>query len=365
MTTLAGSKIRRFREERSLSRAAFGAWYRHARLDRSGLGGRRQARLCRRCVNQIAANGIAHHARTGTSPSAHREQRHRWTPDSWTSARGAPAAQLPRCRGARRRHRRTLANYPAAGLRRRGARADGRARRGRRGRGLPAPGRRLRRKLRRVPPQQHPRHLPRAAADGGGADLRQQAAGGEGRPHGRPVRQAALAPTPRRSTASTLPSYLGDNVNDIDFTPESAHARSAADDPAYSQSAATLNLLRAFASGGYANLHQVHQWTLDFMGRSPWADKFADVADRIGEALDFMEACGIDPETVPQLKGTNFYTSHEALLLPYEQALTRQDSPDRRLVRHQRAHAVDRRPHPLRGHRRMSSSCAASAIRSA
>ena len=124
----------------------------------------------------------------------------------------------------------------------------------------------------------------------------------------------------------TLPSYLGDNVNGIEFSPESR-----VNDPqrmirAYSQAASTLNLLRAFAGGGYANLRQVHQWTLDFMGRSPWADKFADVADRIGEALDFMEACGIDPSTVPQLKSTDFYTSHEALLLPYEQALTRQDS---------------------------------------
>ena len=124
----------------------------------------------------------------------------------------------------------------------------------------------------------------------------------------------------------TLPSYLGDIVNGIEFD-EAARVN----DPqrmirAYSQSAATLNLLRAFANGGYANLRQVHQWTLDFMGRSAWAEKFKDVADRIGEALDFMEACGIDPETVPQLKSTSFYTSHEALLLPYEQALTRQDS---------------------------------------
>ena len=124
----------------------------------------------------------------------------------------------------------------------------------------------------------------------------------------------------------TLPSYLGDNVNGIEFD-----AKERANDPArmvraYSQAAATLNLLRAFAGGGYANLRQVHQWTLDFMGRSPWAAKFAETADRIGEALDFMEACGIDPATVPQLQGTSFYTSHEALLLPYEEAMTRQDS---------------------------------------
>ena len=124
----------------------------------------------------------------------------------------------------------------------------------------------------------------------------------------------------------SLPSYRGDNVNDIAFTPEGR-----APDPqrmikAYSQSAATQNLLRAFAQGGYANLHQVHRWTHDFMGRSPWTKKYTEMADRIGESLDFMAACGINPDTVPQLKGTTFYTSHEALLLAYEQALTRQDS---------------------------------------
>ncbi len=123
-----------------------------------------------------------------------------------------------------------------------------------------------------------------------------------------------------------LPSYRGDNVNDIAFT-----AAGRAPDPqrmirSYSQSAATLNLLRAFASGGYANLAQVHRWTHDFMGRSPWSKKYAETADRIGEALEFMRACGIDPETAPQLAQTAFYTSHEALLLRYEQALTRQDS---------------------------------------
>ncbi len=124
----------------------------------------------------------------------------------------------------------------------------------------------------------------------------------------------------------TLPSYFGDIVNGIDFTRE---ARS--NDPqrmvrAYHQAAATLNLLRALAGGGYANLRQIHQWTLDFMARSPWADKFNSLADRIGEALDFMEACGVNPASVPQLHGTQFYTSHEALLLPYEEALTRQDT---------------------------------------
>ena len=123
-----------------------------------------------------------------------------------------------------------------------------------------------------------------------------------------------------------LPSYLGDNINGIEFTPESRIPDPQRLLQAYSQSAATLNLLRAFSTGGYANLRQVHQWTLDFMGRSPWADKFAAMADRIGEAMDFMAACGIDPQTVPQLQGTSFYTSHEALHLAYERAMTRQDS---------------------------------------
>ena len=123
-----------------------------------------------------------------------------------------------------------------------------------------------------------------------------------------------------------LPSYRGDIINDIAFTPEGREPDPQRMVQAYNQSAATLNLLRAFAQGGYANLHQVHRWTLEYMGRSPWAQKFTETADRIGEALDFMKACGIDADTVPQLSATSFYTSHEALLLPYEQALTRQDS---------------------------------------
>jgi 3-deoxy-7-phosphoheptulonate synthase len=123
-----------------------------------------------------------------------------------------------------------------------------------------------------------------------------------------------------------LPSYRGDIINDINFTAEGRIPDPQRMVKAYSQSAATLNLLRAFASGGYANLQQVHAWTHDFMGRSPWATQYRDVADRIGEALEFMAACGIDADSVPQLKTASFFTSHEALLLPYEQALTRQDS---------------------------------------
>ncbi|MEP2549965.1 MAG: 3-deoxy-7-phosphoheptulonate synthase class II [Marinomonas sp.] len=124
----------------------------------------------------------------------------------------------------------------------------------------------------------------------------------------------------------TLPSYLGDNINGIDFDPVQRRNDPQRMVKAYNQAASTLNLLRAFAGGGYANLREVHKWTLEFMGRTPWSTKFAETADRIGEALDFMEACGVDPATVPQLQATSFYTSHEALLLPYEQAMTRRDS---------------------------------------
>ncbi|TPG12843.1 class II 3-deoxy-7-phosphoheptulonate synthase [Sphingomonas oligophenolica] len=144
-------------------------------------------------------------------------------------------------------------------------------------------------------------------------------------------RMAGQFAKPRSTPTETidgeeLPSYRGDNVNDIAFTPAGR-----APDPermirGYNQSAATLNLLRAFAQGGYANLQEVHRWTHDFMGRSPWAKKYTETADRIGDALEFMAACGIDPETVPQLAQTSFYTSHEALLLPYEQAMAREDS---------------------------------------
>ncbi|MCK0070423.1 3-deoxy-7-phosphoheptulonate synthase class II [Kordiimonas sp. 5E331] len=123
-----------------------------------------------------------------------------------------------------------------------------------------------------------------------------------------------------------LPSYRGDIINGINFD-----AESRVPDPrrmlrAYSQSAATLNLLRAFAQGGYANLMDVHRWNLDFVSESGAGAKYAELADRIGEALNFMEACGVNPNDVRQLQGTKFYTSHEALLLGYEQALTRVDS---------------------------------------
>ena len=123
-----------------------------------------------------------------------------------------------------------------------------------------------------------------------------------------------------------LPAYRGDIVNGIEFTPEARIPDPARQIRAYSQSAATLNLLRAFATGGYADLHRVHRWTLGFVENSPVGEKFRDLANRTTEALAFMEACGIDSQTTAALRETEFYTSHEALLLGYEEALTRVDS---------------------------------------
>ena len=123
-----------------------------------------------------------------------------------------------------------------------------------------------------------------------------------------------------------LPSYRGDIINGIDFTEEARRPDPARLLMAYRQYAATLNLLRAFAQGGYATLEHVHRWTLGFLKDSPASHRYQEVADRITEALDFMRACGIDADSTPQLRSTDFFTSHEALLLGYEQAMTRIDS---------------------------------------
>jgi 3-deoxy-7-phosphoheptulonate synthase len=324
MTTLAGNKIRKFREERGLSRAAFGAWFGAAGSTVQGWeedGKRANAKV----ANQIAANGIAAHAdwaiahRSGDPDAATH-----WSPDSWTAAE---ARQMP--------------DYPDGD-----ALAD------------------ATRQLGSFPPLVFAGEARNLTADLGevaagrafllqGGDCAESFA--EFHPNNirdtfRVILQMAVILTfssklpvvkvgrmagqfakPRSGPTEVqdgveLPSYRGDIVNDIAFTSDARTPDPQRLIRGYSQSAATLNLLRAFAQGGYANLHQVHRWTHDFMGRSPWAKKYEDLADRIGEALDFMAACGIDPERVPQLNATQFFTSHEALLLPYEQALTRQDS---------------------------------------
>jgi 3-deoxy-7-phosphoheptulonate synthase len=144
-------------------------------------------------------------------------------------------------------------------------------------------------------------------------------------------RMAGQFAKPRSSDSETqdgitLPSYRGDIVNGPEFTEESRTPDPARMEFGYFQSASTLNLLRAFSSGGYADLHEVHRWNLDFVDRSPLAERYRDLSSRIDETLSFMAACGMTSATQRDLRETDFYVSHEALLLPYEQALARIDS---------------------------------------
>ena len=124
----------------------------------------------------------------------------------------------------------------------------------------------------------------------------------------------------------TLPSYRGDIINKLEFTEDGRKPDPQRMIRAYNQAAATLNLLRAFAQGGYADLNRVHGWTLDFAKDSPLSHRYETLAQQIEESLAFMKACGITSENVPAMRETNFFTCHEALLLPYEESLTRVDS---------------------------------------
>ncbi len=133
------------------------------------------------------------------------------------------------------------------------------------------------------------------------------------------------SPTEKRD-GKELPSYRGDIINDVAFTDAARVADPRRQVEAYRQSAATLNLLRAFAQGGYANLASVQQWMLGFVKDSPQSRRYVELSERISEALNFMQACGLDLESHPELRTTDFYTSHEALLLGYEEAFTRVDS---------------------------------------
>ena len=123
-----------------------------------------------------------------------------------------------------------------------------------------------------------------------------------------------------------LPTYLGDNINGIEFSEKARKPDPKRMFRAYSQAASTLNLLRAFSQGGFADLRQVHLWNLGFVKGSTQGKKYKEIEDKISDALAFMEACGINPESNRRLRTVNFYTSHEALLLPFEQAMTRVDS---------------------------------------
>ena len=122
-----------------------------------------------------------------------------------------------------------------------------------------------------------------------------------------------------------LPSYRGDIINGLEFTPEARIPDPQKMLRAYTQAAATLNLIRAFSTGGYADVHQVHGWTLGFT-ESEKAEKYRDIANRISDTLDFMAAAGVTSETAHTLQSVEYYTSHESLLLEYEEALCRQDS---------------------------------------
>ena len=123
-----------------------------------------------------------------------------------------------------------------------------------------------------------------------------------------------------------LPSYRGDAVNDINFNEDSRKQNPKRLLRTYNQSAATLNLLRAFTTGGFADLNKVHVWNQEFIAQSPQGKRYEEIANSIDDALIFMKAVGINSDNTSALKLAEFFTSHEALLLGYEHALTRQDS---------------------------------------
>lgn len=144
------------------------------------------------------------------------------------------------------------------------------------------------------------------------------------------ARMAGQYAKPRSADLETidgvsLPSYRGDIVNSFEFTEEARIPDPQRLMKAYHNSAATLNLLRAFAQGGLADLHQVNRWNMGFVAANPQKERFQQLADKIQDALEFMEVCGINSTIAPSLKETDLYTSHEALLLGYEEALTRRD----------------------------------------
>ena len=134
-----------------------------------------------------------------------------------------------------------------------------------------------------------------------------------------------------RSTATEviggaeLPSYRGDIINGFDFTPEARLPDPGRMLQAYTQAAASLNLLRAFSTGGYADIHRVQSWISGFTDEAD-ARRYREIATRIQDAMDFMAAAGVTSQTAHELATVDFYTSHEALLLEYEEALCRIDS---------------------------------------
>lgn len=144
------------------------------------------------------------------------------------------------------------------------------------------------------------------------------------------ARMAGQYAKPRSADLETidgvsLPSYRGDIVNSFEFTPEAREPDPQRLITAYHHSASTLNLLRAFAQGGLADLHQVNRWNMSFVASNPNRERYQHLADRIKDSLEFMEVLGLTSEKTPTIRETQLFTSHEALLLNYEQALTRRD----------------------------------------
>jgi 3-deoxy-7-phosphoheptulonate synthase len=127
----------------------------------------------------------------------------------------------------------------------------------------------------------------------------------------------------------SLPSYRGDIINGMEFTQEAREPNPHNMIRAYNQGAATMNLVRAFARGGLADLNKVHQWNLDFIKDNELGQKYSELSNKIDQSMKFMAACGLTSDLVPQLHQTTLFTSHEALLLNYEEALTRKDETGR------------------------------------
>ena len=174
---------------------------------------------------------------------------------------------------------------------------------------------------------------------------------GAGMPVVKMGRMAGQYAKPRSSDnetqdGQTLPSYRGDIVNGPEFTAEARIPDPARMETGYFQSAGTLNLLRAFANGGYADLHEVHRWNLDFAARSPLAARYQDLASRIDETLGFMQACGLSSLNSPQIRETDFYTSHEVAAAAVRAGAHPRRQHHRRHLRLLRAFRLDRRPHP-------------------
>src|SRR4051812_24148095 len=142
---------------------------------------------------------------------------------------------------------------------------------------------------------------------------------------GRMAGQFAKPRSADLEAATGLPSYRGDAVNDLDPSEEARRPDPQRMVRAYHSAAATLNLMRALASGGFADLRQVHAWNQDFVRRSGAGQRYERLADDIDRALAFMRACGLDLDTIGTAHGVELFASHEALLLDYESALTRCD----------------------------------------